>query len=81
MHPSIGNKEMILPNHVNAPLLVFIPRCFPSFQGEMFTREARGVLLTGILVGMGGFHPFSRRFPHSRRELRLCFEVCSCSVC
>lgn len=57
VHPFIWNKEMILPNHVNIPVLVFIPRCFPKFQGEMFTWEARGVFLTGILVVMGWFPP------------------------
>lgn len=57
VHPFIGNKEMFLPNHVNTLVLVFILRCFPNSQDEMFTWEARGVFLTGILVVMEWFPP------------------------
>lgn len=62
VHPFIGNKEMILPIHVNTPVLVFIPRCFPNFQGKVFTCEAPGVFLTGILLLMGWF-------PHLLQEI------------
>lgn len=60
VHPFIGNTELILPNLLNTSVLAFIPRCFPSFEGEMFTGEALGVFLTGILWLVGWFSPLPK---------------------